>query len=861
MVSMFESLKKQREQLLDVQGDDHLRRHTSLLEIAIISLYNRLANRLDTDQFRSSGAVVAIGNFGLGLIGVHQPVPILFLARERGLWSESHLDEIISPLRESGWAVRAVAGTPAELMEQANSDFSFLVKLMEMRYISGNRRLVDEMDELIENHNERLQNDLLARLRSEMDERRTRLDRTESWLEPDLEGNPGGVSEIEGIRAACRIASSIRTFEDAIFRGYLSRQDVELLQQAEHTYTLLLNLLQSMEGDSATSLRFDTQEILAERLGYSGRPGCLPVEAFMQSTFQLFHGVSIVAQDFWDRLEEIRQESRYPAQEESRLVEEGVVLRGRRLFVQPDRYPATAANLVHLFVLAAEHGATFANMTRQWVHHHRHVLNAEVSESGLKSEILRLILTESPDLSALRRFYDLGLFAAIVPEVTAVHGQVQHDAFHLYPVHEHHLRALRVLKEVFAGKHQQEDPEISAVARRIEDPTCLFLAALLHDIGKGEGKDHALRGGAMMPAIAQRLGLAPDESDKLQFLVAQHLLLVDSASLRDLSDEEMLAHCALVVRTPDNLDQLLLLSFADMAATGPKALQKYRDTPVLALHDKIFHLLEKGEPSPQVIAEKIAQIRAQVQQDVSDLMGLPQLEEHFSELDPRYLLAMSPGSIARHLRLQWQLQHSEEGFAAELQSGDGNVEITVVSWDTPGLLARTAGILSLHDMNILGAQVFTMDNGVTLLLFQCRVPEGRSVEREWAAVQEDMQRLSSGKMALDYRIAAHAASRPLNQAPMRVTPSRIFIDNESSSKYTILEVYTTDRIGLLYSISRTLLDLQIRIAIAKITTKVDQVADVFYIRTQEGQKVTDPEQIEEIKHALCFWLDGPAREC
>lgn len=861
MVSMFESLRKQREQLLDVQGDDHLSRHTSLLEIAIISLYNRLANRLDADQFRSSGAVVAIGNFGLGLIGVHQPVPILFLARERGLWSEGHLDEILSPLRDAGWTVRAVVGTPGELIEKASSDFSFLVKLIEMRYISGNRQLVDTMDELIEEHTERLQNDLLARLRSEMNERRSRLDRTESWLEPDLEGNPGGVSEIEAVRAACRIASNIRTFEDAIFRGYLSRQDVELLQQADHTYTLLLNILQSIEGESSTTLRFDTQEVLAERLGYSGRPGCLPVETFMQTTFQFFHGVSIVAQDFWDRLEEIRQESRYPSQDESRLIEEGVVLRGRRLFVQPDRYPATAANLVRLFVIAAEHGATFANMTRQWILHHRHVLQAEASDPGLKSEILRLILSEGPDLTSLRRFYDLGLFAAIVPEVAAVHGQVQHDAFHLYPVHEHHLRTLRVLKEVFAGKHEQEEPEMTAVARRIEDPTCLYLSALLHDIGKGEGKDHALRGGAKIPAIAQRFGLSPDESDKLQFLVAQHLLLVDSASLRDLSDEEMLAHCALVVRTPDNLDQLLLLSFADMAATGPRALQKYRDTPVLALHDKIYHLLEKGEPSPQAIADKIAQIRAQVQQGVSDLMGLSQLEEHFSQLDPRYLLAMSPGSIARHLRLQWQLQHSGESLAAELQSGDGNVEITVVSWDIPGLLARTAGILSLHDMNILGAQVFTMDNGVALLLFQCRVPEGRSVEQEWAAVQEDMQRLSSGKMALDYRIAAHAASRPLPQAPMRVTPSKIFIDNDSSSKYTILEVYTTDRIGLLYSISRTLLDLQIRIAIAKITTKVDQVADVFYIRAHDGNKVTDLEQIEEIKHALCFWLDGPAREC
>jgi [protein-PII] uridylyltransferase len=411
------------------------------------------------------------------------------------------------------------------------------------------------------------------------------------------------------------------------------------------------------------------------------------------------------------------------------------------------------------------------------------------------------------------------------------------------------------------GQYESEEPELTAVARRIGDPVCLYLAGLLHDVGKAAGKGHALKGGAMIPPMTLRLGLEPDQSDTIQFLVAQHLLLVDSASLRDLSDEEMLAHCALVVRTPENLDQLLLLSFADMAATGPKALQKYRDTPVLALHEKIYHLLEKGEPSQQVITEKIAQIRAQVENEVSDLMDAAQLEEHFSQLAPRYLLAMSTGSIARHLRLQWKLQHSEETLVAEFLPEDDNVEITVVSWDTPGLLARSAGILSLHDMNILGAQVFTMNNGMTLLVFQCRLPEGRLEDREWDAIQDDMRRLLQGKMALDYRIAAHAASRPPTQVSMRVSPSKIFIDNESSAKYTILEVYTTDRIGLLYNISRTLLDLQIRIFIAKITTKVDQVADVFYIRTHDGSKVSDPEQIEEIKHALCFWLDGPAREC
>lgn len=861
MLSMFESLKKQREQLLTDSGEDVLSRHTSLLEIAVISLYNRLANRLDADRFRSSGAVLAIGGFGRGLIGLTRPIPILFLAREKGLWSESYLDEILAPLRDSGWTIEPVIGTPAELLQRSETDFDFFLKLIEMRYISGNRQLVDDMDTEIGEYAERHQNKLLEKLRLGVSERRARLDLTENWLEPDLEGNPGGIAEITAIRAACRISSNIRSLEDAVFRGYLTRREVEFLQQADKTYTHIMSLLQTTVGGSDGTLRFDDQETVAARLGYEGRPGHLPVEVFMQSTYQLFHGVSHIAQEFWDRLEEIRLESDFHLDEGAHSLEEGVVLRGRRIVVQPDRYPATASNLVHLFVLSARHGATFANMTRQWIQHHRNVLSPDTGDSRLKEELLDLIRTDGPELLALRSFYDLGLFALIVPEVAAVHGQVQHDAFHLYPVHEHHLRTLRVLKEVFSGRYEKEEPELTAVAGRLEDPICLYLAGLLHDVGKGAGKDHASKGGAMIPDIAGRIGLEPDQADTVQFLVAQHLLLVDSASLRDLSDEEMLAHCALVVRTPGNLDQLLLLSFADMAATGPKALQKYRDTPVLALHEKIYHLLEKGEPSPQAISEKIAQIRAQVEREVADLMDAAQLEDHFSQLAPRYLLAMSPGTIARHLRLQWRLQQSQDALVGEFTGGEGSVEITVVSWDTPGLLARVAGILSLHDINILGAQVFTMNNGMTLLVFQGRPAEGQLGEQEWSAMQEDMTRLLRGKMALDYRIAAHAASRLPSQTPMRATPSRIFLDNESSAKYTILEVYTTDRIGLLYSISRTLLDLQIRIFIAKITTKVDQVADVFYIRTHEGQKVTDPEQIEEIKHALCFWLDGPAREC
>jgi [protein-PII] uridylyltransferase len=329
--------------------------------------------------------------------------------------------------------------------------------------------------------------------------------------------------------------------------------------------------------------------------------------------------------------------------------------------------------------------------------------------------------------------------------------------------------------------------------------------------------------------------------------------------LRDLADEEMLTRCALAISNSERLDLLALLSFADMMATGPKAQMKWRDTPVVVLYDRVSHLLEKGEPSPQAISERIEHIRTQVVKDLGDLMDNAELESYFTQLAPRYLLSMPSGAIARHLRLNWQLQRSEAPFIWEMTAIEGAAEITLMSWDTPGLLTRAAGILTLHDLNIVGAQLFTMNNGVVLLIFQCRFPKRAGWSPQWEAVKLDMRRLMDGKMALDYRIAAHAVCGEYTETPVRLTPSQILIDNESSAMYTILEVFTIDRVGLLYTISKTLFDLQIRIYVAKITTKVDQVVDVFYIKTHKGEKVIDPEQIEEVKKALCFWLDGAVR--
>ena len=859
MQTISDSLKRQREQILSDGSEEVLSRHTSLLEIAVISLYNRLVNslNLDPEQFRASGAILALGDFARGVLGPERPVPILFLKTETSPWEEDWLGQITSPLFDAGWVVEAEESTVEQLLQHAGDDFDFLMRLIDVRYISGNRQLAEQLDKGIENLLESRRGELLDRLFDAAASRKAQWDEPENWMEPDLDRSPGGLADITTLRGACRVAGGIRSLEDAIFQGYLNREEVDFLQQAEKFYTRLLGLLRTLPSDASTVLRFDDQEFLADKLGYASRAGFLPVEAFMQRLYQFFHGVNHISGEFWERLQESRYCLRGKEDGAEALLEEGVAVQCGKIYVYTDRYLPGAGNLIHLFALAAKHKMGFSNVTRQWIRHHRNVLDTSAGDPAVKEELLEMIRLDDPDIPVVRQFYNQGLLISLIPELAAVHGLVQHDAFHLFPVHEHHLRTLSGLKHLLTGDFARQEPELSQIAGNLGDPVWLLLAGLLHDIGKSSGSGHALHGKEMIPSIAKRLGLNEEESELVQFLVAQHLLLMDSASLRDLADEAMLAHCAQLIGTPSHLDMLALLSFADMSGMGPKGLQKWRNTPTVQLYGILHHLLEKGEPSPRAISERIDQVRAQLAKEVSDLMDSDQLENYFAQLAPRYLLSVTPSAIARHLRLEYALRRTGEPYVAEVSESDGMAEITLMSWQMPGLLFRVAGILTLHDMNIMGAQVYTMENGVGLLIFQCRLPGEAERKVDWEEARNDLKRLLQGKLALDYRIAAHAAGRMYPQTAQRAGASEILFDNESSGNYTILEVYTVDRVGLLYIISRTLFELQIRIYVAKITTKVDQVADAFYIRTNKGEKVTDAEQMDEIRNALHFWLDSP----
>lgn len=862
MENIVESLKRQREQILQSADEGMLRRHMSLLEIAIISLHNRLVNRMapDSEKFRSSGAIAALGALGRGFLGPRDTVSLLWLRTETFPWGEGWQEDILDPLREAGWDVEMRVASIPEVLEEAEKDTDLFFQLMEARYLSGNRQLVNELDYSLDDFVARNQERLFSHLYEGLRRRQTRLSQPENWLEPDLLESPGGLNDIDTIRYAARVLLGVRCVEDAIFQGYLTRWEADRLETAEKSQRKWLGLLRALKGGKESVLDFDVQETLAEKLGYSGRSGFLPVETFMQEVHQTFHDVFCVSSEFCERLQETGKLAEVPLEGPSFTLEDGLSVVHGRIQVDPSRYQPTASNVLRLFVLAAEHQLGFSSSTRRWILHHKNVVDSASEDEGVRDAFLDLLRKDGPGIASLRRFSNYGLLRALIPETALVHGLVQHDAFHVYPVHEHHLRTLREIKRILRGDYENEEPEVTRLARSLPDVTWLYLAALLHDIGKHAGRDHARHGADMFPVIAQRLGLEKAGTETVAFLIRHHLLLMDTAAMRDLGDMEMLLQCARIIGEPDRLQQLLVLTLADMMATGPKAQQKWQETPVHDLYERLLYLLEKGEPSEDVLADRVERIKDVVFAQVADVVDRVRLEEHFAQLPPRYLLSIDPDEMAAHLRLEMRLGGEPDAFVWDVREENGTVAITVVSREMPGLLARAAGILTLHHLDIRDARVFTKKNGVVLLLFRCLQEENAdALAVDWARVQEDMGRLLEGKLALDYRISAHAAAMGRRAAAsFPKSASQVYVDNESAREYTIVEVYTADRPGLLYAITRTLLELHLRIYVAKITTKVDQVADIFYVKNHRGEKMTDPEQIEELRRALLFWLDGPS---
>ena len=465
---------------------------------------------------------------------------------------------------------------------------------------------------------------------------------------------------------------------------------------------------------------------------------------------------------------------------------------------------------------------------------------------SMRADLVAMLRAGDRGVTALEALDRSGLLVRFLPEWAAVRCRPQRDPYHRFTVDVHLLEAVAGVARRLETP-PDDDPVALRATTAIGDRDGVLVGAFLHDIGKTGHGGHVAAGAKIAADVLDRIGLPEPSRSLALFLVEHHLLLSDTATRRDLEDEDLVLDVAARVGDPERLAALYLLTVADAAATGPHAWTPWRAALIRELTAKVQHVLERGDMG----AETASRLAGSVEAIRSALAGEDEdaVERFLASVPRQYLLTVQPDRAARHFHLLApQLGALDVKTWAEPGPRPGTHALTVVARDRPGLLSRIAGSLALSGLSILTAQAFTTEDGVALDLFEVEGAFAGDVDEErWRRFRSTLRHALEGRLSLDYRVREKRGhyGKPRAGVPVEVT-----VDNEASDFFTVIEVGAADRVGLLFDITRTLADLQLDVHFAKVATYAERVVDAFYVRDVLGRRVEDAEHVREIERAI-----------
>lgn len=447
---------------------------------------------------------------------------------------------------------------------------------------------------------------------------------------------------------------------------------------------------------------------------------------------------------------------------------------------------------------------------------------------------------------------DDGLRVAM-PEWTNIQCLPQRNVYHRFAVDVHSLEVVSVA----ARLHEHPDEltrRVAADSKREAD--LLLMACLLHDIGKGHVEDHSEAGAKIAGTAVDRMHLASPDAEDLVWLVGNHLLLAETATRRDIGDESLIIEIAEKIQTERRLRLLFLLTIADGVATGPSAWSRWKATLVARLFTRVNRLLEQGELAGGDATRAAAERTDHIVDSLRDRSAMS-VRAHIEAMPRAWLLSQEPTALIQQTAAMIEPPVGDEvKVTAEPQQDAGIWEVMVVARDRPGLFSKVSGTLALHGLNVLGAQIYTRQDGVALEVF--RVEQGGGEEGRFEQVATDTEKALRGRISLDVRLAQKRRDYSWRVSKGKQEPPRVLIDNQTSDYHTIIEVHATDRTGLLYVLTKALADLGLDIHLAKVSTYAEDVVDAFYVTDLDGQKLADPEHANEVEKALLHRIEVEA---
>lgn len=818
-----------------LSGRALLAQHSQLIDDSLVACFS------GCPEAGEDMALVALGGYGRKELFPYSDIDLLLL---HGPAAENRLaavgEALFYPLWNAGLEVGHGVRTVDACLEHAREDFFFQVALLDARLLAGSTPLFAELrhnfqERILDGHRQ----EFLEKMMLHRKERHQRYGIHSYQLEPHVKESRGGFRDIQAILWVARALFGLQNLDDMEEAGLLDqREKREFLQAWDHLIRIR-NRLHYLSGRKNDQLFLEHQEEVARAFRYEDANGILGVERFMQDVYSHLRTIATTSDLFFEHVDEsLGLPQAFAA---AQVLETGITVRQNRLHLTDSNLVGRRPYLLmRLFVQAARTGLDIHHRSRKIVTAGLHLVDEKLRRSKRMARAFFEVLEHAGDVEDLLGvMLETGLIAAYLPEFSRILALAQHDVYHVFTVDRHLLRTVAEIKKIGAA----ETPFAG-----VESLQVLLLAALLHDIGKGHQDEHSLRGAKLAATIGRRLALSEAEAACLEFLVANHLFLTETALRRDLEDEALIQQCARRIQTPERLAMLHLLAIADARATGPTAWSEWKAALLMELVLRITPLLEQQEA---MLPDKSQGARWMLDR-VQTALGHSR-DFDCAVLPEEYLLAFPPEEVVRHIRLHARLQ--EEKTALLEHAGQGLFwSVLVMARDRPGLLAKICGTLALHDINVTGAQIFTWQDGTAVDLINVCSTTGQEYSgQDWQALTEDLNQALASRLGLCHRLGNRFRADPYRIGGKTVSaPPRVVLNNETSQLYTIVEVYADNRPGLLYDITRTLAEFEINIHRARISSNKDQIVNVFYVLDGFSTKINNPSFQEEISRALLY---------
>jgi [protein-PII] uridylyltransferase len=513
--------------------------------------------------------------------------------------------------------------------------------------------------------------------------------------------------------------------------------------------------------------------------------------------------------------------------------------------------------LLAAFAIAQHHDVELSARAQRLIRQHIHLVDDVFREDPEAADLFRRILGSPTRVyRSLQLMDELGLLGAYLPEFGRLVGMWQQDMYHTYTVDVHSLFLVEQLRRLRKGRFRDELPLATGLMREVRSPEVLFLACMVHDIGKGLGGGHSEKGARMVPALAKRLGLEDGEKELVEFIVRHHLTMSAMAEQRDVQDSAVILRLANLCGTRERLRSLFLSTIADIRSVSPEAWTRWKGGLLESLYRNTAEWLEAGQAgeASEFFLERA--IRRAAETRAGGLRALEEsgedrerVERFFDELPPRYWLDHEPAQVAAHVRAG--LAFAATGADVRVHSfapsqGHQFWGVIVLAPDRPGLFSTVAGVLTALGHNILAAQVYTTRSGMAMEIYQVD-PIAGGRDEELLEVERIEVRL---RRALEGAEQPHP-ERPRQAAPrlVRAQPPSVRITNDESDFYSIVDVATHDRPALLHDLTRTLHSLGLEIVMSRAATRANRVTDAFYV-TDDGHKIQGEERRAQIEARL-----------